>query len=106
MLDGQSLDTLSYGFLGLEIFSVADGARTLFFVVHPPFYGTTSTGIGMGSTQADMETYLTGLGYDGMVSSNPQFVCYDRGSPPMIGVTYTEADDRVSSITLALPQCP
>jgi hypothetical protein len=105
-IDGNSLDTLSYGFIGLEVFFLEGGTRTLFFTVHPPYYGTTSTGLGLGATRVDMEAYLTGLGYAGMASSNAALTCYDSGNPPMVGVTYTTPGDLVSSITFALPACP
>ncbi len=103
---GQDLETLSYGFIGIEAFLGTVSHNLLTLNLHPPFYGTTSGGLGMGSARADLETYLGGLGFDnGTASSNPQFICYDNGSV-MVGVTYTMADNRVSSITLALPACP
>ena len=110
MLGGQMVDALSYGFLGIEVFFAEGGQRTVFLVIHPPYYGMTADGLGMGTTRADMEMYLVDdLGYTATPSTNPQFICYDdpgTGPAADLGVTYTMTDNLVSSISLALPSCP
>lgn len=103
-LGGQDFKTISYGFIGIEVFYLQ--SATAFFTLHAPYYGTTPGGeVGLGSTKTDMETYLTGEGYTVMASSTPQLVCYTHATDPDIGVTYNQTDI-ASSITIPLLQCP
>lgn len=106
-VSGQTLTTLSYGFIGLEVFYVEGGSRTAFITVHTPFYGgfdgLETQGIGM--SRAETDVILEGAGYTAATSSNSQFICYEDGNMPDVGVTFG-MDGFVSSITVPLLACP
>lgn len=104
-VSGQDLDTWSYGFIGMEFFFLDGRDTVLFMSVHTPFYGQTPGNTGVGTARADMESFLSGAGYDGGTpsSGNANFICY--GGPQDVGVTYS-ADGRVTSITMPLLACP
>lgn len=104
-LGGQDFKTISYGFIGIEVFYLQ--SATAFFTLHAPYYGMTTgaQAVGVGSSKTDMETYLTGEGYTVMASSNAQLVCYTHATDPDLGVTYNQ-NDVASSITIPLLQCP
>ncbi len=104
-ISGQDLKTWSYGFIGLEFFFIDGRDTVLFMSVHAPYYGQTSAMTGVGSTRADMETFLSGAGYGNgtPASSNANLICYT--GPRDVGVTYSAAGE-VSSITMPLLVCP
>ena len=110
VISGQSLHVLSYGFIGIEVFSLSNSNDILFFTVHAPYYGTSSGGEGVGSARPAFEAYLNGRGYgSGSVSSgSANFFCYDGGgNDPDVGVSYsTDLQPVVTSIVFPLLQCP
>jgi hypothetical protein len=112
-ISGQQLHTLSYAFIGIEVFfvdnPVIDPDRTAFISVHAPYYGTTSNGLGIGSERTAFEAFLTNAGY-GMgtpSSTNANFVCYTHGSDQDVGVSYSmDMPPVVTSISMPLLRCP
>lgn len=104
-VSGQDLDTWSYGFIGMEFFFLDGRETVLFMSVHAPFFGKTTGNTGVGSTRTEMETFLSGIGYDGGTASsgNANFICYE--GPRDVGVTYN-ASGEVTSITMPLLACP
>lgn len=109
---GQSLHTLSYAFIGIEVFQVDNAIvgedKVAFFNIHAPYYGTGAGGVGIGSARADFEGFLSNQGYgNGTMSSTANFFCYTHPSAESVGVSYTaDAPARVSSVTIPLLQCP
>ncbi|MCA9550483.1 MAG: hypothetical protein KC933_10640 [Myxococcales bacterium] len=105
-VQGQTLITWSYGFIGLEFFFLDNRDTVLFMSVHAPYYGVTTGQTGVGSTRAEMEAFLSGAGYDGgSASSNARFICY--GGPMDVGVSYSaDTPPVVTSITTPLLACP
>lgn len=105
-LQGQQLETLSYGFIGIELFVLDSGPNNILFSsVHVPYYGTTSGGQGIGSTRAEFENFLSMEGYGmGMpVPGTPDVICYEAGQDPAVGVTYSmDTPPRVTTITSPL----
>lgn len=104
-VSGQTLQTWSYGFIGMEFFFLDGRDTVLFMSVHTPYFGQTGGGTGVGSTRNQMEAFLTNEGYNSgsASSSNPRFICYEGRTD--IGVTYSEANV-VTSITMPLLTCP
>lgn len=111
-VSNQTLHTLSYAFLGIEVFQVDNGVigrnQVGFLTIHAPYYGTGAGGAGIGSTRAEFETFLSGQGYGGaMASMTANFFCYQHGSRQGVGVSYTEdTPPEVSSVTTPLLACP
>ncbi|MBK6684328.1 MAG: hypothetical protein IPG45_07630 [Deltaproteobacteria bacterium] len=109
-IGGQNLDTLSYAFIGIEVFFLDGGNSALFLNVHTPYYGTSSSGEGIGTGRTAFEAYLTGLGYQAaQASSNAQFFCYNNNSDQVqdVGVSYSsDTPQVVTSITFPLLSCP
>lgn len=110
-INNRDLYTLSYGFIGIEVFCSESNNRcgnVLFVNVHAPYYGTTSGGFGVGTARMAFETFLSGGGYgQGRPSSqSASFLCYEHANND-VGVTYTSgAMPEVSSLTIPLLQCP
>lgn len=112
-ISGQDLRTLSYGFLGIEVFFVDNpivgSDRVAFVSVHTPYYGTTSSGDGIGTDRTTFEAYLTNQGYGAgrPSSTNAQLICYSHGNDEDVGVTYsTDMPPVVTSISMPLLTCP
>ena len=102
---GQTLQTWSYGFIGMEFFFLDGRDTVLFMSVHTPYFGQSTTGVGIGSTRQQMEDYLQSEGFSaGSASnSNPNLICYPGARD--VGVTYS-SDNLVTSITMPLLACP
>ncbi len=111
-VSGQQLHTLSYAFIGIEVFQVDNAVigddRVAFLTIHTPYYGLGAGGVGIGSDRSDFETFLGNQGYGNpMASSNANFFCYEHPSAQSVGVTYTEdTPPVVSSVTTPLLTCP
>ncbi len=113
-IEGATIRVLSYGFIGLEIFTGRRSGRTLFVSVHAPFYGTAGSGanaVGIGSTRADFESYLATEGFDpARMSTAMNVFCYrNRGSRRIVGASYSaEMPSTVTTISVGLPDssCP
>lgn len=112
-VQGETLLTLSYGFIGIEIFAVDNGVvgrdRVGFMNIHTPYYGLTGpNGEGIGSTRAAFEGFLSNEGYgNAQASSTANFFCYDHNSASSVGVTYsTDNPPAVTSVTIPLLTCP
>jgi hypothetical protein len=107
-IGGQQLHLMSYGFIGIEVFSTTFVDNTLFFTIHAPYYGSLMGGgaAGVGSTRTVFEAALNlGMGH---ASTTPNLYCYTDPNGGTLGVTYSGATttDVVTSITMPLPQCP
>ncbi len=106
---GTTLDVMSYGFIGLEIFLGQD--RVVFITLHAPYFGTANTSptpLGLGVSKTDFESGLaaSNFGAGTPSSQNASVTCYQsRNTSRWIGVTYAGMPgmETVSTISTPLP---
>ncbi|MBI4816942.1 MAG: hypothetical protein HY791_11830 [Deltaproteobacteria bacterium] len=106
---GTTLLAWSYAFVGIEVFfaDVLGNDKAAFITLHTPYYGLTGGGVGIGSTRAELETYLSSAGFDAgrATSASPDLFCYvNNATQRGLAATFSSANPSlVTTLNVGFP---